>query len=301
VQRAFTHLYEDADIQDAQTRLWAMPAGRFGRHPALLGYDPLNEPMGELHDGEDLPTAARRVEAEQITPMYHRVAAAIRAHDRRHWIFVEPTPIVGEGVPTGLGRIRAEKVVHAPHFYSTAMEAGAAYDPDAGWIEAYEAAVTAYPAQQRIPVVVGEWGPPDSRLPGMDRFYDDAVTSMARYGSGWAGYVWCYGGGYCALDGDGRFLPRKERTATPYAAAVAGTVQEDAYTPQTRTHRLRYRATGPAGTELSLPPADTGWRVTVTGKGARASSAVVEPGRAAEVRVSAAHGAAVSVTVVPGS
>ncbi|MFI1222288.1 MULTISPECIES: cellulase family glycosylhydrolase [unclassified Streptomyces] len=266
VQRAFTHLYEDPDLQRAQAGLWQVLAGRFGRHPAVIGYDLINEPMGELREGEELPAAARRIEAQHLTPMYNRLARAVRAKDRDTWLFVEPTPIVGEGVPTGLGRIEDRRTVYAPHFYNTAMEAGADYDPGAGWIEAYEAAVTAYPARHRMPVVVGEWGPLNNALPNMGRFYREAVASLDRYSSGWAGYVWCYGGGYCALDERGRFRTNKERTATPYAPAVAGTVRSEAYDADTRTYRLAYRAASRPGlTELSLPPSARGRHVSVTG------------------------------------
>ncbi|MEV0445657.1 cellulase family glycosylhydrolase [Streptomyces spectabilis] len=301
VQRAFTHLYEDADLRTAQVRMWRLIADRFGGHPALLGYDLINEPMGELRPGEDLATAARRIEATQLTPLYNRLADAIRTRDRATWLFVEPTPIVGEGVPTGLGRIDDERVVYAPHFYNTAMEAGADYDPSAGWIEAYERAVTAYPREHGLPVVVGEWGPLNNGLPNMRRFYDDALASLNRYSSGWAGYVWCYGGGYCALDSDGRFRTNKERTATPYAPAVAGTVREDVHDPATATYRLSYRATRrPGTTELSLPPSPTGWRVQVSGRGAHASADSVPAGRAGQVKVWAARHAAVDVRVTPG-
>ncbi|MEU6482990.1 cellulase family glycosylhydrolase [Streptomyces sp. NPDC046887] len=295
VQRAFTHLYEDADLRRAQAAMWRVLAGRFGGHPAVLGYDLINEPMGELRPGEELPDAARRIEREQLTPMYNRMAAAVRSVDRGSWLFVEPTPIVGEGVPTGLDRIRDPKVVYAPHFYNTAMEAGADYDPEAGWIEAYEAAVTAYPRRYRVPVVVGEWGPLNNSLPHMGRFYRDALASLNRYSSGWAGYVWCYGGGYCALDGQGRWRTHKEQTAAPYAEAVAGRVL--AAGPE----GVRYvagagRGSGP--TVLSLPPAPTGWRVTVEGR-AWPRTAVVAPGKSARVRVGAAPGARVSVGWTP--
>ncbi|QCX81791.1 Cellulase (glycosyl hydrolase family 5) [Streptomyces sp. YIM 121038] len=301
VQRAFTHLYEDADLRTAQARVWRLLAARFGGHPALLGYDLINEPMGELRPGEDLASAARRIEATQLTPLYNRLADAIRTRDRSAWLFVEPTPIVGEGVPTGLGRVDDERVVYAPHFYNTAMEAGADYDPSAGWIEAYERAVTAYPREHSLPVVVGEWGPLNSGLPHMRRFYDDALASLNRYSSGWAGYVWCYGGGYCALDPEGRFRTNKERTATPYAPAVAGAVREDAHDPATGTYRLAYRAARrPGTTELSLPPSPTGWRVEVTGRGAHTSTDGVPAGRAGHVKVWAARHAEVAVRVTPG-
>ncbi|MFI5802280.1 cellulase family glycosylhydrolase [Streptomyces sp. NPDC051561] len=297
VQRAFTHLYEDADLQRAQAAVWKLLADRFGDHPAVIGYDFLNEPMGELKEGEDLPTAARRIERDQVTPMYNRLAAAVRSQDRRKWLFVEPTPIVGEGVPTGLGRIKDPKVVYAPHFYNTAMEAGADYDPKAGWIEAYEAAVTAYPKQHKLPVVVGEWGPLNNDGPNMGRFYDDALASFARYSSGYAGYVWCYGGGYCAVDRAGKLRGHKAKTVEPYAAAVAGEVSTSAYDPAKGVYSLAYRAGWSSGTsEISLPASEKGWRVSVHGR-AWSGTSQVGPDRAEKMRVYAVPGARVTVTV----
>ncbi|MDK0522160.1 cellulase family glycosylhydrolase [Streptomyces sp. ML-6] len=289
VQRAFTHLYEDPDLQRAQARMWQVVAERFRNHPAVLGYDLINEPMGELREGEDLPTAARRIEARQLTPMYNRLARAVRSVDRTNWLFVEPTPIVGEGVPTGLGAIRDHRTVYAPHFYNTAMEAGADYDPSAGWIESYEAAVTAYPRQRRVPIVVGEWGPLNNRLPMMGRFYRDAMASLSRYTSGWAGYVWCYGGGYCALDESGAFAANKERTVTPYAPAVAGTVHSDTYDDTGRTYRLVYTAGRRGVTEISLPAEAGRWRISVRGR-----AEVRRHGD--EVRVRARAGERITVT-----
>ncbi|GHF13876.1 glycoside hydrolase family 5 protein [Streptomyces morookaense] len=216
VQAAFEHLYQDADLRNAQARMWQVLAARFVRHPAVLGYDLMNEPMGKVRPGEDFPAAARRIESTQLTPMYGRIAAAIRRVDRRNWLFVEPTPAAGEGLPTGLGRIADPKVVYAPHLYDAAMEAGRDYDPASGWLARFEAAVVRYAREYKVPVVVGEWGSPRSELPHMRRFYRDALASMERYTSGWASYTWCYGAGYCAVDTAGRFLPNKELTARPF-------------------------------------------------------------------------------------
>lgn len=265
VQRAFTHLYADPDLRRAQAGMWRVLATRFARHPAVLGYDLINEPMGELRPGEDLATAARRIERDELTPMYNRLADTVRSADRDAWVFVEPTPVVGEGVPTGLGRVDDPRVVYAPHFYDSAMEAGGDYDPGSGWIEAYERAVTEYPRRYRVPVVVGEWGPLNNALPHMNRFYQDALASLGRYASGWAGYVWCYGGGYCAVDDTGAFRTNKELTAEPYAEAVAGTVRSAAYDSDAGVYRLAYRTAsgGHRLTELSVPPGT--WRITADG------------------------------------
>lgn len=295
VQAAFEHLYGDADLRRAQARMWQVLAGRLAGHPAVFGYDLINEPMGRLLPGEDLPTAARRVESTRLTPMYRRIAEAIRRVDRKHWLFIEPTPAAGEGVPTGLGRIPDPKVVYAPHFYNAAMEAGRDYDPASGWLERYEAAVVRYPREHRLPVVVGEWGPLNSALPHMGRFYEDALASMGRYASGWASWEWCYGGAYCALDGNGRFQANKERTASPYAAAVAGEVRSTSY--EAGRYRLEYRARGGGVTEVSVPPGPGGWAVRVSGP-ARAGAAVVRPGERRTVRVRATGPGAVTVTVL---
>ncbi|MFE0186829.1 cellulase family glycosylhydrolase [Streptomyces sp. NPDC058989] len=297
VQAAFEHLYEDRDLRRAQARMWQVLARRLAHHPAVFGYDLINEPMGRLRAGEDLPTAAHRIESEQLTPMYNRIADAIRTADRHSRLFVEPTPIVGEGLPTGLGRIDDPKVVYAPHFYNATMEAGGDYDPSARWIETYENTVTRYPSAQRIPVVVGEWGPRNSALPNMARFYGDALASLDRYSSGWAGYVWCYGGGYCAVGEDGRFHANKEQTARPYAPAVAGTVREQRYDPAARTFRLVYDSPGrPGVSELSAPPTSAGWRVSVRGP-AVAWPRTVPAGERGTVRVRTRPGASGQVTV----
>ncbi|MCZ7414013.1 glycoside hydrolase family 5 protein [Streptomyces sp. WMMC897] len=299
VQRAFTHLYTDPDLQRSQTGMWRVLAERFAGHPAVLGYDLINEPMGEIRPGEDLPTAARRIEAEYLTPMYNRLADAIRSVDEDNWIFFEPTPIVGEGVPTGLGRVHDPKAVYAPHFYNTAMEAGADYDPEAGWIEAYEAAVTVYPERYGVPIVVGEWGPLNTTLPNMGLFYRDALVSLNRYSSGWAGYVWCYGAGYCAVDEEGRFRANKEQTAAPYAPAVAGTISAEEQAPDTGAYRLVYRA-GRGLTEVRVPPRRGGWRVRVTGHAGTPTPSLPSD-RAATARVHARPGATVTVVVTPRS
>ncbi|GHC60587.1 hypothetical protein GCM10010507_41970 [Streptomyces cinnamoneus] len=289
VQAAFEHLYEDADLRRAQARMWQVLAGRFAHHPAVFGYDLINEPMGRLRPGEDMFAAARRIEATQITPMYQRIAEAIRRVDGRHWLFVEPTPAAGEGRPTGLGRVDDRKVVYAPHFYNAAMEAGRDYDPASGWLQAYEAAIVHYPRREHVPVVVGEWGPLDSSLPNMARFYEETLASTARYSSGWASWQWCYGGGYCAMERGGtRFRANKERTVRPYAVAVAGRVRAETEAP---AYRLEYvPGRRPGVTELSLPPTPRGWRIHVAGP-ARADATTVRPGERGTVRVRSLPGA----------
>lgn len=140
-------------------------------------------------------------------------------------------------------------------------------------------------------------GPLNNSLPNMGRFYRDALSSLNRYTSGWAGYVWCYGGGYCAVDAEGRFRTNKEQTSAPYAPAVAGRITAQTYEPDGGVYQLSYRA-GHGVTEVSLPPRAGGWRIELTG--AARTAVPAPPGdRARTVRVVARPGAHVTVVVTP--
>ncbi|MFD2122977.1 glycoside hydrolase family 5 protein [Streptomyces cirratus] len=105
VQAAFDHLYKDTDLRTAHARMWTTVASALGGHPALLGYDLMNEPFARILEGEDLPAAAARFEAGELTEMWNRLARAVRLVDRKSWVFVEPTVIVGLGARTRMGHI----------------------------------------------------------------------------------------------------------------------------------------------------------------------------------------------------
>ncbi|MEU8034547.1 hypothetical protein AB0C13_39315 [Streptomyces sp. NPDC049099] len=128
----------------------------------------------------------------------------------------------------------------------------------------------------------------------MKQFYRDAMSSLGRYSSGWAGYVWCYGGGYCTVDDSGAFRTNKELTAEPYAESVAGTIRSASYHPADAEYRLTYRAArhGQRLTELSLPTGS--WRITADG------NAVILHRAAGKAWVRAAPGSDVAITAKPG-
>ncbi|KJY35150.1 MULTISPECIES: cellulase family glycosylhydrolase [Streptomyces] len=272
VQTAFDHLYKDGDLRAAHARMWVTVASALGGHPALLGYDLMNEPFAKFLEGEDLPAAAARFEAGELTEMWNRLARAVRLVDRKSWVFVEPTVIVGLGVPTRLGRIDDPHAGYAPHFYETAMETGADYDPHGPFIPAYEAAISDYPTRNRMPVIVGEWGG-NPYVAHASQFVTDMTASLDRFSSGWTWWQWCRGGGYCFLDQAGAAKPSARLLVQPYARAVAGDPLGFAYDPAARTYTLTFRTRDNAGgpTQITVP-GDTypnGYRVTVRGGDAR--------------------------------
>lgn len=300
VMRAFEHLYEDADLRQAQIDSWLAVVSAVRDHPAVLGYDLINEPFGELREGEDLVTASARIEQTQITPMYNRLADAIRTVDNDNWIFVEPTVLVGEGVPTQLGKIDDPKVAYAPHFYDTAVENGGDYDPNGPFVDNFEAAISAYPREHKLPVLVGEWGVPDPTNPSHATLLRRQTESMERWASGWAYYYWCKGGGYCAQNADGTLRPGITDLAQPYAQAIAGAPGQTHYDPVTKTYTVTYTPTsgllGVVPTKITLPRAlsANGWRVKASGSWL---TSVVTAGDSAYVWALSAK--PVTVTVTP--
>ncbi|MFJ3790670.1 cellulase family glycosylhydrolase [Kitasatospora sp. NPDC090091] len=313
VQAAFRHLYDDSDLRTWQADFYTRLARELRGHRSLLGYDLFNEPFGPV-DGDPtdpavLAASAAALEQGRLADMYRRLILAVRRVDTRAWLFVEPTVLVGQGVPTRLPgfadpRPGPARIGYAPHFYDTAVESGADWDPAGGFVENYTAAITAYPAEHRLPVLVGEWGPPDSRRPGNTQLVRRQVAAMDGFAAGWTMWYWCRGnGGYCALDPAGRPAPGNEPAFGPYPVAVAGS--DPATTATAGGHTVRYRADGTGhSTELALPASafPTGVRVAVVPAGARVEIDQPAGDRAGTARIRLPHarpGTPVTVTLTP--
>ncbi|AUG80031.1 endoglycoceramidase [Kitasatospora sp. MMS16-BH015] len=265
VQAAFRHLYDDPDLRRWQSDFYTRLARELRGHRSLIGYDLFNEPFGPV-DGDPsdpavLAASSAELERGRLAGMYRRLIAAIRTVDTRSWLFVEPTVLVGQGVPTALPGFRdprpgAQRIGYAPHFYSTPVEAGQDWDPTDGFVTAYTAAITAYPQAHHLPVLVGEWGPPDARRPGNRELVRQQTAAMSGFAAGWTMWYWCHGnGGYCGLGPDGRPAPGDEPVFAPYATALAGTPVSERFADGTYTLTFTADRTTAAGwTELAAPP-----------------------------------------------
>ena len=227
VQAAWEHLYEDADLRAQQIEAWSEVVTRFMDHPAVLGYDLLNEPFGKIRPGEDLFSAAERVERVQLTAMYQRLTDAISAIDPDHWVFIEPPNLASLGIATSLGKVEGPHVAVYPHMYDSNIET-ATYTPggkiefDPTFFDKWAKAITTYTAKYPMPMLVGEWGVANPELPGMDEFVDASLQTLDRYTSGWSMFNWCKGSGYCPLDENGADRPGIGQIFQPFVKAFAG-------------------------------------------------------------------------------
>ncbi len=271
VLRAFDNFwdYEGAhsDLQDHYAAAWAHVAQRLGSHPAVIGYDVMNEPhpgsawdgtelFGE-QQGEDGPVAD--FDRERLAPFYQRVIDAIREVESERWVFVEPrygTP--GNGSRSWLPQLAdprdgAPRIVNAPHMYSVLLEAGGAYPGEDASVANWERARHQDVVNGGGPMVIGEWGL-DWNAAGSDRFMDDLLDVADRAFAGWA--YWSFDGGSWgfwqpATETESANL---EHLVRAYPQRIAGEPTELLWEREARRMTLRWREVGIAAETVVYVP-----------------------------------------------
>ncbi|MBS1848970.1 MAG: cellulase family glycosylhydrolase [Actinobacteria bacterium] len=275
VQRAFNNLYEKPNLRQAQIDVWVHVVQRVKNEPGVLGYDLMNEPFGEIQPGENLITAAARVEREQITPMYQRLTDAISAVDPAHWIFIEPPNLASLGIATSMGAVHGPKVAFYPHMYDTSLESST-YDPsspqytyDPQFFTKWATAITTYVATNPMPMLVGEWGIAKPEANSMGSFVRQTLATLDATTSGWSQFMFCFGSNYCPVDASGHDRPNIGQMFEPYARAIAGAPTASTFDFTTRELKVVYRDNSSRGTtDIFVPESrsyPSGFQVFVDG------------------------------------
>jgi uncharacterized protein (TIGR03437 family) len=199
--------------QDAYVKLWSTIAQRYkDRGTVIAGYDLLNEPGVYGTPGE--PSA--------WDVLSKRLVEAIREHDKRHTIVIEPPMVylpdkrVMEGIDIDAlfraGFLSAppdDNVVYSPHFYSPTKFAfqGVSGTPlpdppvrypgvvdggryDRAKFEELMRGAAIFQHRFGVPIFVGEFG--NARWLGDDgnRWLSDAIRVFEKYNWSWANHAW---------------------------------------------------------------------------------------------------------------
>ncbi len=284
VIRAFDNFFdyegEHSDLQDHYGDAWVAVATRLGSHPAVLGYDLMNEPypgslfdLGETALGRPGNGDSETFDTEFLGPFYQRLIERIREVDQDTWLFFEPRyggP--GNGKPSFIPYLSDPRsgdphLVYSPHLYSVALEGSGEYAADDETIADWERERRVDIEELRAPLLLGEWGIGSGTV-NEDAFYDDLLSMVDRMGGGWA--QWSYDrGGFGLMDSMGVDRPVVDLVVRPYPRAVAGKPVSFAYDPVTRVFDLVIEdVPGVTGaTEISLPAArhyPGGWVLTTS-------------------------------------
>ena len=286
VKRAFDNFWlydegEHPELQDHYGDAWVAVARRFADHPAVLGYDLMNEPHpGSMNDmvellGADNPDGPHPdFDRTRLQPFYQRLIDRIRAVDDHSWIFFEPRyGAPGDGRASYLGvltdpRPEGDRLVYYPHLYSVDLEASGEYDVarDAT-VSEWERQRTVELQQQHAAVAIGEWGLSQGTV-NVERFMADVLAMADRLMAGWA--YWDYSfGGWMPVDADGVERATMDLLVRAYPRAVAGTPTSFGYDPDTRVFFLELEDRDGVGgaTEIYVPAArhyPEGWQLSVS-------------------------------------
>jgi endoglycosylceramidase len=163
-----------ADTHGVRTRYLALMdvvSERLGSHPAVIGYDIINEPWGD--------------EVTQIAPLQADAERLIRANDPDSLIFVSPQALTSAGQETKLPKPAFDNYAYSPHYYDGAVIqlhrwlGGSLKDP----VERMYNQARAW----GVPLFVGEFGAPGDGVnvePYMSEFYlqlDQRFISAAQW------------------------------------------------------------------------------------------------------------------------
>lgn len=278
VQAAFDNFWaytdgDHADLQDHYFGTLQKLAKRFRDHPAVLGYDIMNEP----HPGSEFdalealdPTiesfSSRSFDEEKLHPFYQRAINAIREVDDDGWIFFEPrygSP--GNGGASYIPELSDPRkgnprLVYAPHLYSVTLEATGRYDAESDrTIELWEEQRKEDLERQPMPIVLGEWGLTYG-TENAEAFVNELAELSERMLLSWAHWSWDPGGptSWALYDREAKAPnPLFHAVERPYPRATAGEPISLSFDEERRTLEYRWRARdGAKGeTEIYFPPA----------------------------------------------
>lgn len=253
VQAAFDNFFnykKYPELQDAYVEMWKHTVERLKDHPAVLGYDIMNEPHpGSRFDpidfGKDYDKSKSvAFDRERLAPFYQRVIDGIRAVDNDGWILYEPRyGAPGDGGkqylhPLDDPREGARRLFGAPHLYAFAVEVTPVYN------EAAKERVAKWGVERELErdewyagVYLGEFGT-YTHVDGYDEYMNDVIRITEDLLIGFAAWAWDpYEFGM--LDGErdedtlrfpeGPFIDYLSR---PYPRAIAGTPLAFSFDPE---------------------------------------------------------------------
>jgi endoglycosylceramidase len=258
INRAFDNFWDHGGhpaLQDHYVAAWAHIAERFRDHPAVLGYDIMNEPWAGT-----LTADVAAFDTGPYREFLDRAIAAIRAVDPDGWIFFETRawgPNSGEPsyIPV-LDDPRAgeDRLAYFPHYYSLIVDASGQYLPDIdNSIESWALNRTFEAQAQGAPLLIGEWGT-GANVVNFDQYLEDVVRMADHTTSGWA--YWSYDlGGWSPIDADRNETPQAEILVRAYPQRVAGDPLYVDFDPESRVLQLVFAekpgVSGP--TEIYVP------------------------------------------------
>jgi endoglycosylceramidase len=284
----FDEFWSSAELRAHYIEAWRRVAARLGAHPAVVGFDPMNEPFwGSMASGS--------FEANVLGPFYVEITAAVREQAPDWVAFLEPSAAKNLGFALALEPFSMPNAVYAPHAYDASAEQGAGFDPkghaplvariDQLALEARELGAALW---------IGEYGG-NADQPGIAEYMDAVYTGTGRAAAGSMYWAYDRDDGYGLLRPDGSEKSALlDAVVRPFPMRVAGEPIAYAFDAQSRSFSFTWLPSGRGVTEISVPERAlaSGYRATCDG-----CELVREPGKLGVTRPSSAQ--PVTLTLEP--
>ena len=244
-------------------------AARFADHPAVLGYDIMNEPSfanGDLNATLALQAdaAAGKFENPNLTEFMQGGIDAVRAEDPDAWVMIEPTSLLN-AFPYP-GDLQFEKLTdprdgpprltYAGHLYQPDVHDGKGYAEGDEYLATWQEYRAAEAEEMDASLWFGEWGG-DPAQDRMDEYVTETTAMADSLMAGWAWWSWDPGGwGPLESDLETR-TANGERLLRVQPRAVAGTPTAFLWEADDQVFTMAWteRADATGDTEIAVPAA----------------------------------------------
>ncbi len=256
VKRAFDNFWDSegphSDLQEHYTLAWIEVVDRFKNHPAVIGYDLMNEP----YEGS---ANSMVFETTSLKDFYNRLISRIRQVDQDSWIFFEPIGLfVAMGMPSYLPALtdtrRGEpRLAYIPHLYEPTLTLGLPYFGATTSIVSWLTNRSFELQRHKCPIFIGEFGEDETKA-GFNQYLNDLFSKIDYKLSGW--FLWSYDPGSWGLtDGNGNENEKLDELVYTYPQRIAGNPEDIRYQRDSRVLTVKYRnndaISGP--TEIYIP------------------------------------------------
>jgi endoglycosylceramidase len=219
-------------IQDRYVEMFGMLAGRYCDNPAVIGFEPINEPVPGLKGTLTYSTWNE----ERLYVMYERVGEAVHSVDKRFLVFADNCPFENLGSwSESRRRPNIDNLVFAPHYYDTGYvkfewTTGRDREVMQNGLEKH----IALGRRWDVPILVGEYGIEMGRgdapayVNNLYSVFDELQLSGTIWEASMSPTLW-NGRDKNIFNPDGSTRPGARALDRPYPMAVAGVIETFSY------------------------------------------------------------------------
>ncbi len=249
VKGAYDRFWDNVDgLQDAFEAMWRVMVERFREHPAVMGFEIINEPGWGSRDVDAF-------KQNVLEPFHTRLAAVINDLAPEHIVLHGTCGIDALGPVSYWGDPKGRNLMFAPHLYDPGLIAGHAWsgqEPDVGF-DGFKA----FHDRTGSPILLGEFGVGRTATNG-EPWFDRTMALLDEHRM--HATLWEYsineelwnGEDLSVVSPEGEERPMLDLYVRPFLRAVAGTDIRFAWDRAAGRGSASWIATEGV-TELSLP------------------------------------------------